>query len=200
MKLERSQDQTYTPKETAPVIVYDENTRPNIHIDPQSAGNTLRGLGVSELGISETTIYMDPKNRLRTYGTHYPDWVGRLRFSSITEIRQTKGDVIRLSTVMKGVSRTAEEMNHTFVHEAEHCAQQERRDHKITEGHIAIWGLTLASAVIGNRLSKRKITRVAGALVGAVIGHTAGYRIAPHERQAHLRARQVTSTAIYTTQ
>ena len=83
-------------------------------------------------------------------------------------------------------------MNKTLVHELEHLAQDERDDKKVTAGHIAIWGLAAAGALLGHTLGRRK----GGALtplttvVGAYIGHSVGYRIAPHERQARKRAGQ----------
>lgn len=185
-----------SPSIAEPTIAYGEVPNAEIVIDPVQAAATLRDLGVSEQGINNTTIYIDPKNRIQTFGTHYPNRNGKLRFPSVPEIQQAQGDIIRLSTTMRGKPRTPEEINRTFVHEAEHRAQKERHDKKLTEGHIAIWGLALAGAVFGNRLGKNKVTKTIGAVVGAAVGHTAGYTIAPHERQARERARTVTSSAV----
>lgn len=193
----------FTPQDAAsmsqtpvPTITYGKDTDPILIMDPHEAAQTLRELGVSDQGISDTTVYMDPKSRLQTFGTHYPNQIGRLRFRSNPEIKQTKGDIIRLSTVMKGKPRTPEEINRTFVHEGEHRAQEERHDRKLTEGHVAIYGLMLAGALLGNRLGRGKVTKTIGTVLGAGLGHTSGYMIAPHERQARARARTVTSTAV----
>jgi len=188
-------EQTFT---SVPRVIHDEMATPDISVDPERLAETMRELGVSEQGISDTTVYMDPKSRLQTFGTHYPNMIGRLRFRSIPEIQEAEGDIVRLSTVMKGKPRTAEEVNRTLVHELEHRAQEERHDPKLTQGHIAIYGLALAGAIIGNRLGGSKTSRAIGTAMGAAIGHSVGYIIAPHERQARARAREVTSNAVMT--
>lgn len=160
---------------------------------------TMQELNISEQGINNTSIYMDPKNRLLNLGTHYPNRLGRLRFRSTPELRNAEGDIVRISTKVKGKERTAEQMNHTLVHELEHVAQQDRSDRNLDTGHIAIWGLAAVGAIIGNKLGKQtgiKAGRAAGAAIGAAVGHQTGYIIAPHERQARQRAREVTTKAI----
>lgn len=179
-----------------PQIVYGEGANSDISVDTQAVAETMRHLGISDRGIDAATIYIDPVNRFQTFGTHYPNRVGRLRFRTNAEIQQAKGDIVRLSETVKGKPRTAEEMNHTLVHELEHLAQQDRHDTKLTTGHVAIWGLVVAGGMLGNKLGKNKATRATGALVGAAIGHAVGYLAAPHERQARARARQVHMTAI----
>lgn len=197
-----SSEKNNTDQTVLPTVIYGEGLAPDISISPQQAAETMRELGISDFGISEAVIYADPKNRLQVFGTHYPNWTGRQRFNSIPEIRESKGDIIRLSTKMKGRPRTAKEMNITLVHELEHLAQEDRKDRKVTEGHIAIWGLALAGAVVGNRFGKSSVSRTIGTLFGAGAGHSLGYLIAPHERQARRRAgqghktAQVTSTAV----
>jgi len=191
-------EQTPVAETSLPHVVYGEGLDSGITVSPDQIAQTMQELGVSEQGISDTTIYMDPKSRLQTYGTHYPNRLGRLRFRSNPEIQEASGDIIRLSTIMKGTPRTDEAINRTLVHELEHRAQEERHDVKLTQGHIAIWGLALAGAVIGNRLGRSGVTKTAGTVIGAAIGHSAGYMIAPHERQARERARQVTTTAVST--
>ena len=191
------QSEAHISQPAVQTIVYGKGVNPDIGMDTQEAAQTLHDRGVSELGISDTTIYMDPKNRFLRFGTHYPNRLGRLRFTSIPEIQQAKGDVIRLTTVMQGKARTPEQINETFVHEGEHRAQQERKDRKITEGNIAIYGLALTGAIIGNRLGNNNLTRTAGTLLGFTLGNSVGYMVAPHERQARERTRQVKSSAVY---
>jgi len=70
-------------------------------------------------------------------------------------------------------------MNRTITHELTHAAQAERRDANLTKGHLAIGGMALVVAFIGNRLGGKK-----GAAMGAVIGYELGYMMAPHEKQA----------------
>ena len=60
-------------------------------------------------------------------------------------------------------------------------------------------GLAAAGALAGNRLGKTPVTKK----MGLAIGHSIGYLIAPHERQARQRAGQgrgapaeITTTAI----
>ncbi|GAC1387570.1 MAG: hypothetical protein NVS1B7_0550 [Candidatus Saccharimonadales bacterium] len=181
---------------TVPQVVQSEGASLHIAVDPERLVDTMRELGVSEQGITDTTIYLDTKSRFQTFGTHYPNKIGRLRFRSNPELQKAEGDIVRLSIVMKGKPRTPEEINRTLVHELEHRAQQDRSDRNLTQGHIAIYGLAIAGLVIGNRIGEGKVTNVMGAVVGAGFGHSIGYLIAPHERQARTRARNVTSSAV----
>lgn len=179
-----------------PRVVYGGGTDSSISVDAQEVAETMQDLGVSKQGISDTTIYVDPKSRFQTFGTHYPNKIGRLRFRSNPQIQEAKGDIVRLSTVMKGKPRTGEEINHTLVHELEHRAQEDRHDSKLTEGHIAIWGLATAGAILGNRLGKNRASKVVGTAMGAGVGHSLGYMIAPHERQARATAKAVKTSAV----
>jgi hypothetical protein len=195
----------YTATEGAvPKVVLGDGVDPTLAVDAHQLGTTMRSLGISEAGIANSAVYLDPKSRLQTFGTHYPNKLGRLRFRSVQELEQTSGDIVRLSTKMKGKPRDAAGMNVTLVHELEHLAQGDRRDKNVHEGHLAIWGLAAAGAVLGNRIGGRsKATKVLGTVLGAAAGHTLGYMIAPHERQERKRAGQglsrlpeVTSSAI----
>lgn len=188
---------TIMPETSAlPLIVYGEGANPNDTISPEIAAETMRELGISEQAIGDAAIFLDPKNRMVNYGTHYSPRQAQLRFRSVPELSNAKGEVVRLSTTMRGKALTELQMNRTFVHELEHVAQHDRDDTKVTKGHIAIWGLAAAGAVIGSRYGKSNLVKTAGALVGAIIGYESGYMIAPHERQARHRGRAVTSTAV----
>ncbi|MDQ5886076.1 MAG: hypothetical protein QG628_473 [Patescibacteria group bacterium] len=182
-----------TETKIQPHIVYGE-ANPDVLMDPEAAGITMRELGISDDGISNSTIYIDPKNRLMNNGTHYTNRLGRLRFRSNPEITDATGDVIRLSTRVKSKDRSEELLNRTFVHEAEHLAQGDRHDIKVTEGHLAIYGLAAIGALVGNRLGKGAKGKV-GAALGGFMGYQLGYWLAPHERQARQRAGQVRGLA-----
>lgn len=184
-----------TDTHAQPRIVYGEATKPDVLMDPEAAGITMRELGISDEGIKNSTIYIDPKNRLMNNGTHYSNRLGRLRFRSNPELAEAEGDVIRLSTRVKGKDRSEELLNRTFVHEAEHLAQGDRQDIKVKEGHLAIYGLLAAGALIGGRLGKGRFMGKAGAVLGGALGYELGYRLAPHERQARQRAGQVRNQA-----
>lgn len=173
-----------------PRIIYGKGVDPSVSVDPEIAAQTMRELGVSETSIANSAVYIDPKNRLLNNGTHYPNTLGRLRFRSVPEIRDVEGDIIRLSTTVRGKERTAEQMNKTTTHEWEHLAQADRHDRKVTEGHIAIYGLAALGALSGNRLGKGAKGKV-GAAIGGFVGYQLGYLLAPHERQARLRSGMV---------
>ena len=181
------------PAETSaqPRIVYGSGAEAITPMDPEAAAQTLRELGVTENAIADTTVYIDPHNRLLNHGTHYSQRQGRLRFLLNPDLRDAPGEIIRLSASVRGKQRTSEQMNRTFVHEGEHLAQSNRHDKKVTEGHIAIYGLAALGAIAGNRLLGKAKKGKIGAAVGASMGYQIGYRLAPHERQARKRAGQV---------
>lgn len=156
----------------------------------------MQQLGISQEAIGLSTLYLDPTSRIQTYGTHYPRLLGQLRFRSIPELRQAPGDVIRLSTIIKGEPRTADQMNRTLVHELEHIAQADRGDIGVHEGHLLIYGLAAVGTLLGRRMGRGSFTKTALVLAGAAAGHSAGYLMAPHERQARRRAQEVTTRAI----
>ena len=172
-----------------PRIVYGEGTDPNVSVDPEAAAQTMRELGVSETAIANSAVYVDPRNRIANNGTHYTNRLGRLRFRSVPELQDVEGDIVRISTRVRGKERTTELMNKTLTHEWEHLAQEDRHDRKVTEGHIAIYGLATLGALAGNRLGKGAKGKV-GAAIGGFLGYQLGYWLAPHERQARLRAGQ----------
>lgn len=172
-----------------PCIVYGEDIDPSVIVDPELAAQTMRELGVSEAGIANSAVYVDPKNRIANNGTHYSNRLGRLRFRSIPELQDVEGDVVRISTKVRGKERTEELMNKTLTHEWEHLAQADRHDRKVTEGHVAIYGLAALGALAGNRLGRGAKGKV-GAAIGGFLGYQLGYWLAPHERQARLRAGQ----------
>lgn len=173
-----------------PRIVYGEGVDPSLSVDPEATAHTMRELGVTEAGIANSAVYIDPKNRLANNGTHYTNKLGRLRFRSVPELQDVKGDIVRLSTKVRGKERTEVQINRTATHEWEHLAQEDRHDRKVTEGHIAIYGLTALGVLVGNGLGKGAKGKV-GAAIGGFLGYQLGYRLAPHERQARLRAGQV---------
>jgi len=179
-----------------PLIVYGEGVDPNDSINPEAAALTMKELGISDQAIGDAAIYLDPENRMVNYGTHYSPRQAQLRFRSIPELSNVKGEVVRLSANMRGKALTEQQMNRTLVHELEHVAQHDRDDSKVTTGHIAIWGLAAAGAVIGSRYGKSNLVKTAGTVLGAFLGYEFGYLIAPHERQARQRGRSVTSTAV----
>jgi len=173
-----------------PTIVYGKGIDPGVHVDPVAAAETMRELGVTEEGIASSAVYVDPKNRLANYGTHYTNTIGRMRFAAVPELRGVEGDIVRLSTKVRGKNRTPEQINRIAVHEWEHLAQHDRHDINVTEGHVAIYGLAALGAFVGSKLGKGGKNKV-GAVLGGMLGYQIGYRLAPHERQARLRAGQV---------
>lgn len=175
--------------QTIPRIIYGEGGDPTVSVDPEVAAQIMRELGVSENVIANSAVYVDPKNRLANNGTHYTNKLGRLRFRSVPEIQEVEGDIVRISTKVRGKERTVELMNKTLTHEWEHLAQADRHDIKVTEGYIAIYGLAALGALAGNRLGKGAKGKI-GAAIGGFLGYQLGYRLAPHECQARLRAGQ----------
>lgn len=174
-----------------PRIIYGEGTDPAVSVDPEFAAQTMRELGVSEEGIANSAIFIDPKNRLMNNGTHYSNTQAKLRFRSIPELHDVKGDVVRISTKVKGKERTTELMNRTLTHELEHLAQADRHDQKVTENHISEYGLAILGALAVNKLVGGGIKGKVGAAIGGFMGYQLGYWLAPHERQARIRAGQM---------
>lgn len=177
---------TKSKESVRPSIVYGRDQKDYISIDPLTATQVMRELGVSESGIANSVIYIDYKNRLLNNGTHYPNKLGRLRFFFIPELRGVKGDIVRLSTKVRGKERTASQMNKTITHEWEHLAQDDRKDIKVIQGHITIYGLAIVSILAGGFMGG-----MAGAFICGLLGYQIGYWLAPHERQARLRSGQI---------
>lgn len=193
---ETSLDPVSTEALVSPLVIYVEGVNQDDVISPEEAAATMHELGVSDQATNNTAIYMDPKNRLLNYGTHYTNRLGRLRFRSVPELQDVRGDIIRLSTRVRGRARTPAEVRLTFVHEAEHVAQYDRHDPNVQEGYMTILGLIVQGAIAGSRLGNKKSSRLAGTVVGAVLGYELGYLLAPHEQQARQRAYQVQSRAV----
>jgi hypothetical protein len=183
--------QNQHPTEAVPRVIYGEGADAGVTVDPEMAAQTMHELGIPDTAIADSAVFVDPKSRLLNNGTHYSKAQARLRFRSVPEIRDVKGDVIRISTKKRGKDRSEELMNKTATHEWEHMAQAERHDRKVTEGHIAIYGLAAVGALAGNRLGGGGVKRLVGLAVGGYLGYLLGYRVAPHERQARFRAGQV---------
>lgn len=183
---------TNTDSQTiVPNVIYcSDDIAKQVSVNPIELGSTMRELGISDKSIEESTLYIDPKNRLLNFGTHYPNAIGRMRFWSNPEIQESKGDIVRLSARVRGKRRTGEQINRTLVHELEHVAQADRKDIKVTEGHVAIWGLAAVGALVGSRFGETKTSKLISTGVGAFIGHNIGYLLAPHEVQARKRAGQ----------
>ena len=174
-----------------PRVVYGQGVNSDVLVDPELVAQTMQHLGIPEIDIAKTTIYLDPKNRFLNNGTEYPGSVGRLRFRGNPEMRGSEGNVIRLTTIKRGEPRPEELMNRTLVHELEHIAQAKRKDPKIFMGYAAMLGLAAAGAYVGNKLGNTTKSKTIGTAVGALVGRFAGYMIAPHEKQARMRAGQV---------
>lgn len=182
-------------EEIIPTIVQSDGVDPGVSVDPLSMAEVMSELSISDEAIQDTTVILDPKNRFLNRGTHYPNRVGRLRFWSNQEVQKADGDIIRLSTKIRGKDVPEDSLNRTLVHEFVHCAQQERHDKKLTEGHVALYGLAAAGLLVGNRIisgsGKKGVAKTLGTLMAGYVGYQAGYMVAPHERQA----REIAGTA-----
>jgi len=148
---------------------------------------------VSPPGISGTSIVYDDKNRLSYNGSEKPKWLDRMLHGRLPE-NEGRGSVVRVGTRVRGKDRTPEEVDETTRHELEHVAQADRHDVRVPIGSVAIWGGAAVGTWVGSKVGRRPATRIAGALLGAVIGHAAGYKVAPHERQARARAKEALTT------
>jgi hypothetical protein len=181
-----------------PNIIISPETKGELIIDPRTVAQTMQELGISKQGIRNTSILVDETNRIATNGIAYPRWLGILRHLHHPQLRDAPGPIIRLSSVVKGKERSAEDMNRTLVHELEHVAQMERKDPNIKLGHIAIWGLAAAGGIAVNRLmrGRSKVIRSTATFAGAAMGQQLGYRIAPHEIEARQRAEEISTSAI----
>ena len=167
-------------------------------VDPMAVGQIMVDLQMSQDLIERTSIYVDDSNRLATNGIAYPKWLGRIRHFTKPQLRTAEGPFVRISSVVKGFERSADDMNITLVHELEHVAQMGRHDPKIRLGQLAIWGLALTGGIAANRLATghSKVGQAAATVVGVAMGQQIGYRIAPHEVQARDRSHAVRMTAI----
>jgi len=181
-----------------PVVIVDDMLSASLEVDPVVIAQTMQELGISNPGITNTTLHIDDKRHFLYKGSQTPKSFDRV-LRNPSEVNEGEGSVIRVSTNIRGRELDAETMNQTLVHELEHVAQTDRKDTKMKIGNLAIWGLAAAGLVVGNYLGKKsgsKITRAVSPVIGFAIGHQMGYRIAPHERQARARAKEVKTTAI----
>ncbi|HEY5139868.1 MAG TPA: hypothetical protein VIJ25_11210 [Methylococcales bacterium] len=179
-----------------PRVVYGNDTADKLAVDPEVVGRTMQELGSSPEAIENTTIYTDSVNRLTTRGMTYPSWLGRLRHITNPDIRDSKGLIVRLSSVVGGKERDEESMDHTLVHELEHVAQMERGDRRLVVGHLGTLGLAAVGVIVGSRLGRGRVSKIGLALLGGLIGQQVGYQIAPHERQARSTADRVSTSAV----
>jgi hypothetical protein len=187
-------------KQAHPRVVYGEKIPPDLTVDPDALADTMRELNISDKTIENTTIYMDPSNRLATNGIAYPKTLGRLRHIRHPELRRAPGPVVRVSTKIRGTERKKQDMNHTLSHELEHVAQIDRKDPRLTIGHLAIWGSAALGATIGNKLGSSRKGRAVGTLLGAMVGQQIGYKRAPHEQQAREKSKIISTSAIQRSQ
>ncbi|HEX9594723.1 MAG TPA: hypothetical protein VF996_01170 [Candidatus Saccharimonadales bacterium] len=178
-----------------PRIIYEGSTDEQVEANVEVVADTMLELGITENIIKQTTLLVLPESRT-TNGSAWPEKLGRLRHRKHQELHDSQGPVVRLNLKVHGKERTAEEINRTLVHELEHVSQIGRADTKLMLGHAAIWGLAAAGVAAGNKLGRGKSQKTAFSLLGAGIGHQAGYRIAPHERQARIRSDEVKTSAI----
>lgn len=151
--------------------------------------------GISDGSIASTSIVLDDTNRFLYKGSQKPKWVDRLVRGRRPE-NQGRGSVVRISTRLRGKERSVDAVNKTLAHELEHVAQTDRNDKNIVLGNIAIWGLAAAGALVGAEMGRNGAGKIVGFFAGAIIGQAAGYKIAPHERQARQKSASVSSRFI----
>jgi hypothetical protein len=151
--------------------------------------------GISPEGIERTTVVLSGKNHFSYKGSETPGMLDR-GLRGVTRENDGANSIVRITTTLRGVQRSPDDINATLSHEMEHTAQGDRKDKNQLIGNIAIWGLATAGAIIGSRASKHPTGRVAGVLIGGIVGQLIGYQVAPHENQARQRAEQVRLTVI----
>lgn len=178
-----------------PKVLYEGETSDHLEVDAESVAETMQELGVSADLISRTNLLIVPGS-YSINGSAWPKNSGRLRHRCHEELKDTEGPIVRINHKVKGRKRSAEDMNSTLVHELEHVSQIDRNDPRIKIGHVAAWGLAVAGAAVGSKLGRNKSQKAAFSLLGAGIGHQAGYRLAPHERQARARSDKIKTSAI----
>jgi hypothetical protein len=196
--MEESSHDKQLASSTYPRAVYGDGVQPDIFVDPPCVLETMNILRISSIP-AEHTVYVSGRFNIARKGLQLSKWIDRFVHGE-KDRNEGEGSVVRVNTVLRGKVRSIDDMNRTLVHELEHVAQAERNDPKLVYGNIAIWGLTLAGALAGNTIVKRRgnaAASVIGMVVGAAAGHDIGYLVAPHERQARERARTVVTTAIY---
>jgi len=158
-----------------------------VQIDVRELTRIMGECGLSTEAIGRITIYIDSKFHISMNGSAWPSYLARFRFPRLPR----NGNVVRISTHVRGKPRTALSLNHTLVHELEHVAQVERKDIRMFIGHATIIVTVAAGLVVGVWAHSILV-----ALLGGLIGEQIGYWFAWHEIQARDRARNVTTTAI----
>lgn len=172
----------------APDIIVAPGVNPVQQIDPRWASSVMRELGISDETIAKTSVYVDANSHYSHRGSAWPGMLARVRFRHIEGLRDALGPVVRLSTVMRGQPRSPEAIAETAEHEFVHVGQLEHDKRSLAVGWLGMVSLTAVGALVGNRITKNTSlsVRSLATLVGAAIGHHAGYTIAPHERKARV--------------
>lgn len=178
-----------------PKVLYEGEASDRLEVNAESVAETMQKLGVSAELISRTNLFITPRS-YSTNGSTWPKGLGRLRYRGHEELEDAEGPIVRINQRVKGRERSAEDMNRTLVHELEHVSQIDRNDLQVKIGHAAVWGLAGAGAIAGNQLGKSRSSKTAFSLLGEIVGHQAGYRLAPHEKQARNRSDEITASAI----
>ena len=191
----KSPDQEIQP---TPRVINSAWIDAGVQIDILAVAQTMQELGISPEGLASTSVQIDDKKHFIYRGSHTPKTLDRF-LRGADDVNEGEGSVVRVSTNVWGKEQNARQMNAVLVHEFEHVAQSDRKDVNMKIGNLAIWGLAAVGAIVGNHLGKKssnKLARATAPLLGFVVGHQTGYRLAPHERQARARAKETASTAI----
>lgn len=159
----------------------------NIRIDADELARIMNACWLSPAAMGRITVYIDPTFHLSLNGSAWPSYLARFRFPRLPR----HGNVVRISTQMRGKPRSAAAMNQTLVHELEHIAQIERKDIRMFIGHATILAAVLCGITVGLWAHSLLL-----AILGGLVGEQLGYLIALHEIQARKRARTVTTSAI----
>jgi hypothetical protein len=199
MQFHQSPTQQTSPTSTCyqedlPKVVFGEGVHESIEVDKAQLAHVMEKVGAPP----DTAIYLGGKNNLRKRGFQWLKSHDRLVHGD-QERNQGSGSVIRVNTKLRGKIRDQEDMNRTLVHELEHAAQMDRNDFNVKIGKLVIAGSTVLGLVAGElagRKTDNKFARTLVPILGAIIGRDIGYIIAPHEREARLRAERTKTTAI----
>lgn len=191
MLREQIQLEPSTTEPNAPRIIYGRGAGSHAIVDANGAAKTMQELGVTEEMIANSTIYVDGISRLVNRGAYYGGGLHWFYNILHPDTRGMTGNLLRLSTTMRGRRRSPEGMNQTFVHEAVHLAQRDRGDSNVLIGEVAIYGFAVLGAIVGDRIGQGGVKGKALAVLGALAGYQLGYRLAPNEREARSMAGQV---------
>lgn len=180
-----------------PRVVYGEGVQAEVYCSPEGSLQPMDELGINP-DSTDVTAYLAGGFNLARKGMQLSKRLDRFVHGPL-ERNEGNGYVVRINTKLRGRPRTAEEMNRTYVHELTHVAQAERNDPRVPIGNAIIGGLTIAGMIAGSVLARKSDSRiavVAAVAFGGMAGHDIGYKLAPHEREAHRIAETVTSHAI----